>query len=164
MPRRNCAAIRRRVEERSGGFMQAHFWGTRGSLPVALDGAAIREKIKHAVLKANGRRFDDDAVERFIDSELEFPVRATYGGNSSCMEIVGGDRYTVCDMGSGLRCFGQQIMRKHGPSQPQAYNFFMSHVHWDHIMGFPFFAPAYIPGNTIRIHGGHDVALLEEAF
>jgi phosphoribosyl 1,2-cyclic phosphodiesterase len=80
------------------------------------------------------------------------------------MEIVGGDRYTVCDMGSGLRCFGQQIIRKHGPSQPQAYNFFMSHVHWDHIMGFPFFGPAYIPGNTIRIYGGHDVALLEEAF
>ena len=92
---------------------------------------------------------------RFIDTELEFPVRHSYGGNSSCMEIIGGDHYTVCDMGSGLRCFGQQIMRKHGPAQPQIYNFFMSHVHWDHIMGFPFFPPAYIPGNTIRIHGGH---------
>jgi phosphoribosyl 1,2-cyclic phosphodiesterase len=40
----------------------------------------------------------------------------------------------------------------------------MSHVHWDHIMGFPFFAPAYIPGNTIRIHGGHALSVLEEAF
>jgi phosphoribosyl 1,2-cyclic phosphodiesterase len=40
----------------------------------------------------------------------------------------------------------------------------MSHVHWDHIMGFPFFAPAYIPGNTIRIHGCHRLAVLEEAF
>ena len=40
----------------------------------------------------------------------------------------------------------------------------MSHVHWDHIMGFPFFPPAYIPGNTIRIHGGHSLAVLEEAF
>ena len=38
----------------------------------------------------------------------------------------------------------------------------MSHVHWDHIMGFPFFTPAYIPGNRIRIYGGH--AVLEEAF
>ena len=145
--------------------MQAHFWGTRGSLPVAAEGAAIREKIKYALLKANGRRFDGaGAVERFIDSELEFPTRATYGGNSSCMEIIGGDHYTLCDMGSGLRCFGQQIIRKHGPSQPQIYNFFMSHVHWDHIMGFPFFMPAYILGNTIRIHGGHDLTVLEEAF
>lgn len=145
--------------------MQAYFWGTRGSLPVAPEGIAIREKIRRALLKANGRRFDDaSAAEQFIDAELDFPVRSSYGGNSSCMEIIGGDHYTVCDMGSGLRCLGQQVMRKHGTGQPQIYNFFMSHVHWDHIMGFPFFPPSYIPGNTIRIHGGHPVAVLEEAF
>src|SRR5262249_58934493 len=38
---------------------------------------------------------------------------------------------------------------------PQTYHVFMSHVHWDHIMGFPFFTPAYIRGNRIRIYGGH---------
>jgi phosphoribosyl 1,2-cyclic phosphodiesterase len=145
--------------------MQAYFWGTRGSLPVGPDGTVIRQKIKQALLKANGRRFDGDAVvERFIDAELDFPVRHSYGGNTSCVEVLGGDNYMVCDMGSGLRCLGQQVMRKHGAAQPQTYNFFMSHVHWDHIMGFPFFPPAYIPGNTIRIHGGHPVAVLEEAF
>ena len=79
--------------------MQAYFWGTRGSLPVAPDGVAIREKIRRALLKANGRRFDNaGAAEQFIDAELEFPVRSTYGGNSSCMEILGGDYYTCCDM------------------------------------------------------------------
>ena len=55
-------------------------------------------------------------------------------------------------------------MQDHGPGKPQIYNFFMSHVHWDHIMGFPFFPPAYIPGNTIRIHGAHELVVLEEAF
>jgi phosphoribosyl 1,2-cyclic phosphodiesterase len=80
------------------------------------------------------------------------------------VEIIGGEHYTVCDMGSGLRCLGQQVMEKHGPDQPQVFNFFMSHVHWDHIMGFPFFPPAYVPGNTIHIHGCHEVAILEEAF
>ena len=145
--------------------MQARFWGTRGSLPVGPDGAEIRQKIRQALIKANGRRFDGAAaVERFIDSELEFPLRHSYGGNSSCMEIIGGDHYTVCDMGSGLRCFGQQAMRKRDAGQPKIYNFFMSHLHWDHIMGFPFFPPAYVPGNTIRIHGGHAAAMLEEAF
>jgi phosphoribosyl 1,2-cyclic phosphodiesterase len=93
---------------------------------------------------------------------LNFPTRHGYGGNSACVEIIGGENYTICDMGSGLRCLGQQIMKEHGPGNPQVYNFFMSHVHWDHIMGFPFFPPAYIPGNTIRIHGCHSV--LEEAF
>ena len=145
--------------------MQAHFWGTRGSLPVGPDGAEIRQKIRQALIKASGRRFDGAAaVERFIDAELEFPLRDSYGGNSSCVEITGGDHYTVCDMGSGLRRFGQEVMRRHGAGQPQIYNVFMSHLHWDHIMGFPFFPPAYVPGNTIRIHGGHSVAVLEEAF
>jgi phosphoribosyl 1,2-cyclic phosphodiesterase len=46
--------------------------------------------------------------------------------------------------------------------KPATVNVFMSHVHWDHIMGFPLFGPAYVPGTKIRIHGCHDV--LEEAF
>ncbi len=82
-------------------------------------------KNQAALLKANGRRFDNAAaVEQFIDAELEFPVRHSYGGNSSCMEIIGGDHYTVCDMGSGLRCFGQQVMRKHRPGQAANLQFF----------------------------------------
>ena len=143
--------------------MLVRFWGTRGSLPVALDGAGVRQKVKQALQRASGRRFDsEEAIERFIDTELDFPTRHGYGGNSACVDIVGGPDYMICDMGSGLRCLGQQLMKEHGPGKPQVYNFFMSHVHWDHIMGFPFFPPAYIPRNTIRIHGCHTV--MEEAF
>ena len=143
--------------------MLIRFWGTRGSLPVALDGAGVRQKVKQALQRASGRRFDsEEAIERFIDTELDFPTRHGYGGNSACVDIVGGPDYMICDMGSGLRCLGQQLMKEHGPGKPQVYNFFMSHVHWDHIMGFPFFPPAYIPRNTIRIHGCHTV--MEEAF
>ena len=145
--------------------MRIRFWGTRGSLPVALDGGGVRQKIKQALLQANGRRFKSaEALERFIDEELDFPTRHGYGGNSACVEIVGGKDYMVCDMGSGLRCLGQQILKEHGPRRPQVYNFFMSHVHWDHIMGFPFFPPAYIPGNKIFIHGCHAMSVMEEAF
>lgn len=145
--------------------MRIRFWGTRGSLPSAIDGAAIRAKIKRALLQADGRKFADAAaLDRFIDNELEFPVAGGYGGNTSCVEIGGGAHHTLCDMGSGLRGFGEQALARHGPARPQVYNFFMSHVHWDHIMGFPFFSPAYIPGNTIRIHGAHPQAWLEEAF
>jgi phosphoribosyl 1,2-cyclic phosphodiesterase len=148
-----------------GRNMLIRFWGTRGSLPVALDGAGVRHKLKQALVRANGRRFiSEEAIEHFIDKELDFPTRHGYGGNSACVEIVGGENYTVCDMGSGLRCLGQQIMTEYGPGKPQVYNFFMSHMHWDHIMGFPFFSPAYIPGNKIRIYGCHTLSDLEEAF
>jgi phosphoribosyl 1,2-cyclic phosphodiesterase len=143
--------------------MLVRFWGTRGSIPVALDGAGVRRKITQALRRANGRHFEsEEAIEQFIDAELDFPTRHSYGGNSACVEIVASQDYMICDMGSGLRCLGQHIMQEHGPGKPQVYNFFMSHVHWDHIMGFPFFPPAYIPRNTIRIHGCH--AVLEEAF
>jgi phosphoribosyl 1,2-cyclic phosphodiesterase len=145
--------------------MLVRFWGTRGSIPVALDGAGVRQKIKRALLHANGRRFtSEEAVERFIDAELDFPTRHSYGGNSACVEIGGGTDYMVCDMGSGLRCLGQQIMQAHGSGTPKVYHFFLSHVHWDHIMGVPFFPPAYIPGNQLRIYGCHPQAVLEEAF
>jgi phosphoribosyl 1,2-cyclic phosphodiesterase len=50
---------------------------------------------------------------------------------------------------------------KHGPASPQTYHVLVSHVHWDHIMGFPFFVPAFIPGNRIRIYSCH--AKLEQA-
>ena len=145
--------------------MQTRFWGTRGSLPVGPDAGEIRQKIQQVLMKANGREFAGAAaVQRFIETELPFPLRGSYGGNSSCVEIIGGTAYILCDMGSGLRPFGQDVMNRHGPGSPQIYNFFMSHAHWDHIMGFPFFSPAYIGGNSIRIHGGHPVAVLEEAF
>jgi phosphoribosyl 1,2-cyclic phosphodiesterase len=64
-------------------------------------------------------------------------------------------------MGSGARPFGVHVLAKQA-RKPATVNIFQSHVHWDHIMGFPFFGPAYVPGTKIRIHGVHDV--LEHAF
>ena len=132
------------------------FWGTRGSLPVALTAAAVRRKVVTALRGASGRVFASDAdAERYVDS-LAFPVAGTYGGNTSCVEIeTGGTEYVLCDLGSGVRAFGQAALGRHGPASPQTYHFFMSHVHWDHIMGLPFFTPAYIPGNKVRIYGSH---------
>jgi phosphoribosyl 1,2-cyclic phosphodiesterase len=74
---------------------------------------------------------------------------------------LGGDEYFVCDMGSGARPFGAHVLARQS-GQPAKVNVFMSHVHWDHIMGFPFFGPAYVPGTHIRVHGCHDV--VEQAF
>ena len=132
------------------------FWGTRGSLPVALTAAKMREKLIVALRGASGRVFTSDAeVDAYLDG-LRFPVSGTYGGHTSCVEIeTGGPEYVLCDLGSGVRPFGQAAIARHGAGSPQTYHIFMSHVHWDHIMGLPFFTPAYIPGNRIRIYGSH---------
>ena len=132
------------------------FWGTRGSLPVALTASAVRAKIVAALRGASGRVFaSDNDIEAYVDS-LGMPSAGTFGGHSPCVEIeTGGSDYVLCDLGTGVRPFGQKAMARHGAKSPQTYHVFMSHVHWDHIMGFPLFTPAYIPGNKIRIYGGH---------
>jgi len=143
--------------------LRVRFWGTRGSLPAPLREDVVRGKIRDALLAARRRTLDTpEAIDTFIDHALPFSVRGTYGGNTSCVEIIaGGDEYVLCDLGSGVREFGNRVLREHGRGRKHCFNIFLSHAHWDHIMGFPFFAPAYTPGNRIRIYSCHQV--LEEA-
>ena len=137
--------------------MRIRFWGTRGSLPVALTTDVVQEKLIKALVAAAGKELDTPAKARaFIESELAFPVAHTFGGNTACVEIeTGGSEYVLCDLGSGARPFGGAVLARHGPASPQTFHVFLSHPHWDHIMGFPLFGPAYIPGNRIRIYGCH---------
>jgi phosphoribosyl 1,2-cyclic phosphodiesterase len=130
------------------------FWGTRGSIPVALTVEGLRRKLVAALRGASGRRFGSDAeIEAYVDG-LAFRDGATFGGHTSCVEIVtGGPDFVICDLGTGVRPFGQAALAR--SSGPQTYHVFLSHVHWDHIMGLPFFTPAYIPGNRVVIYGGH---------
>jgi anti-anti-sigma factor len=137
--------------------LRVHFWGSRGSLPAPLGAADVHAKLRDALLAARGRDLETpEAIDAFIDRELPFSVRGTFGGNTSCVEIAtGGEEYVVCDLGTGVREFGRSLLAEHGPGRKHCFNVFLSHLHWDHVMGFPFFAPAYIPGNVIRIHGCH---------
>lgn len=140
--------------------MIVRFWGTRGSLPAPLDAAQVRAKIRAALIAA--RKLEPTAAIDDVIDALPFSVAGSFGGNSSCVEIdTGGPDHLLCDLGSGARVFSNHMMATHG-ARPQVYNIFMSHLHWDHIMGFPFFVPAYVAGNLIRIHGCH--AELRQAF
>jgi phosphoribosyl 1,2-cyclic phosphodiesterase len=143
--------------------VRVHFWGTRGSIPVGATSAELRRKLIAALTQAIGRGVDTpERVEAFVAHELDPAISHTYGGNSSCVQLDhGGDEYVLCDFGSGARVFGNHVLAAR-PGAPGVYHVFMSHTHWDHIMGFPFFMPAYMPGNTITIYGCH--AWLEEAF
>lgn len=144
--------------------MRVRFWGTRGSLPAPLDAAGVRRKLVRALLASGGRRFETEAeAARFVDETLDFATSHTFGGNTPCVQLdAGGPDYVLCDLGSGARALGQHVLATDGPGTPNVFHVFMSHVHWDHIMGFPLFAPVYIPGNRVRIYGCHDT--LEEAF
>jgi phosphoribosyl 1,2-cyclic phosphodiesterase len=72
-----------------------------------------------------------------------------YGGNTSCVEMRIGGKRLIFDGGTGLRVLGKNLLKQ---MPVQAYMFF-THSHWDHIQGFPFFAPAFIKGNSFEIYG-----------
>ena len=132
------------------------FWGTRGSLPVALTAAEVRAKLVAALRSAAGRKFSSDAeIDQYVEG-LPFDVAGSYGGHSSCVEIeTGGPEFVICDLGSGARALGNAKLASRRADRSLTFHVFLSHVHWDHIMGLPFFAPAYVPGTRVFIYGCH---------
>lgn len=83
------------------------------------------------------------------------PKTMQYGGNTPCIEIrfPDIDRLIIIDAGSGIRELGNFMMGHDLPRGPIKTDIFLSHTHWDHIMGFPFFTPIYIPGTKITVYG-----------
>lgn len=79
------------------------------------------------------------------------PRTRRYGGNTSCVEVRTDTTLLVFDAGTGLRELGVELLR--GPPKPLAVHLFLSHPHWDHIQGFPFFGPAYVKTTTISVYG-----------
>jgi phosphoribosyl 1,2-cyclic phosphodiesterase len=83
------------------------------------------------------------------------PQTMKYGGNTICIEIRFPEvnRLIIIDAGSGLRDLGNFMMTHDLPNGPLKTSIYLSHTHWDHIMGFPFFTPIYIPGTEISVNG-----------
>lgn len=73
-----------------------------------------------------------------------------YGGNTACVQVDVGGPTLVFDAGTGIRKLGNELMQA-GPGVDA--HLFFSHLHWDHIQGFPFFAPAFVPGNRLHVYG-----------
>jgi phosphoribosyl 1,2-cyclic phosphodiesterase len=74
-----------------------------------------------------------------------------YGGNTTCLELtLQSSRKVVIDAGTGIRALGEKLIS--GDARVDIH-LLMTHIHWDHILGFPFFAPLYDPSTKIRIDG-----------
>jgi phosphoribosyl 1,2-cyclic phosphodiesterase len=136
-------------------------------------------------MAAQGLSLDDNLkINEFLDI---LPPHLTHlvGGNTSCVEVVSGRSHLILDAGSGLRNLGLRISgreplspegdpfmdlsrgrpgRKAAWPNPKApeLTFLLSHTHWDHLQGLPFFIPAFMPGASLTFYG-QDKAWLEEA-
>lgn len=83
------------------------------------------------------------------------PSTVKYGGNTSCIELSfdGLERRIILDAGTGIRELGNDLMMRSDNGSPLPVEIFVTHTHWDHIQGFPFFTPIYIPKTKIKIYG-----------
>lgn len=80
------------------------------------------------------------------------PSTLRYGGNTPCLEVRADEKLFILDAGTGLRELGRQLLSEFAVPGLEAY-LFLSHYHWDHIQGLPFFEPLYFSGNTFHIFG-----------
>ncbi|MCX6886634.1 MAG: MBL fold metallo-hydrolase [Verrucomicrobiota bacterium] len=80
------------------------------------------------------------------------PATVQVGGNTSCVEVRVGDRILILDAGTGLRLLGLQLLQEFG-FRPLDLTLLLTHTHWDHIQGLPFFSPLYHDRNTLHILG-----------
>jgi phosphoribosyl 1,2-cyclic phosphodiesterase len=84
------------------------------------------------------------------------PTTLKYGGNTACVEVRCGKELIIFDAGSGIRELGDDLFRRNLGSLENNIkgHIFFSHLHWDHVQGFPFFAPIFVAGNEFHLYGG----------
>lgn len=80
------------------------------------------------------------------------PSTLRYGGNTACVEVGCGPHRLIFDAGTGLRALGAELVRA---AAPFSAHLFLTHTHLDHIIGLPFFKPAYAQGNRFELWNGH---------
>lgn len=128
------------------------FWGVRGSLPSSptpIDWLYHIEGVLRNFFSSGHR--EPSQIAKYMNS-LEVPVIGGYGAATTCVELRSGNSQIIIDGGSGIRNLSEKIMsgtvgRAKGP-----FHIFMTHFHWDHVIGLPFFTPHFVPGNTIHYY------------
>ncbi|MCK5760377.1 MAG: MBL fold metallo-hydrolase [Candidatus Delongbacteria bacterium] len=136
--------------------MKVKFWGVRGSIPAPLSPDYYKSKVKEILSLASENDIsNDEKINNFIN-ELPLWLRTTYGGNTSCVTITTEKISIILDAGTGLRLLGNALGEgKFINPTNNEYHLFLSHLHWDHINGLPFFAPIHSGNAKINFYSTH---------
>jgi len=132
--------------------MRILFWGVRGSLPSPQLPCQIKSKISAIIERLTPQDLKSpENKERFL-ADLPPWLFGTVGGNTPCVSVRLADKreLIVFDAGSGLRELGEAFARER--PKVSKYHIFLSHFHWDHIMGLPFFGQAYDPSIELNFY------------
>ena len=129
--------------------MNLKFWGVRGSIPSPLSSQKFMSKIQAIIQQISVSDLQSmNTRERFI-SQLPKWLTSTVGGNSPCVELsISDNEVFIFDAGSGIRELGKVLIENFNCK----IHIFLSHFHWDHIQGLPFFDPLYNPNFEIHFY------------
>ncbi len=132
--------------------LKVRLCGVRGSLPSPYSPAFVEKRISNLFQQFFEKGHQNaDQVSDFLKS-LTIAQYGGYGGNTPCVEVRSPNAQMIIDGGTGLRTIGIELLA--GPCGKGAgeAHIFMTHFHWDHLMGLPFFIPIFIPGNKIHMY------------
>lgn len=137
--------------------MKVKLWGVRGSIPTPLSSETIEQKIVKALTFAKpGDISSEESVQAFVETLPQY-IKGTYGGNTTCIEIrTESGELIIIDCGSGLMHLGRSLMTDDFGRGAGVASIFLTHTHWDHIQGIPFFTPFYIRGNRFNFYSTFD--------
>ena len=140
--------------------MRIKLWGVRGSLPSPIAPDRVRQQLEMVLSQFEEIKQAGSPITaaQFLDM-LPGHMNGGYGGNTSCGEIQLGDTRLIIDGGSGIRNLSDVLVRS--KPVPDEFHIYLTHFHWDHLIGLPFFMPLYMKGKTVHFYGVHDD--LEEA-
>lgn len=129
--------------------MDIKFWGVRGSLGSPISPEQVQAKINAAVQLVQPKDLESqDARQKFLSSLPPY-IYGTVGGNTPCVQVTSSSNdVLIFDAGTGMRALGLDSRL----AAVTHYSLFLSHLHWDHIQGFPFFGPLYDSNVTIDIY------------
>ncbi|PWU21715.1 MAG: MBL fold metallo-hydrolase [Bdellovibrio sp.] len=128
------------------------YWGVRGSLPTA---PSPEEWVKQFEGLMQGffkdGYFGSDQIRDYIKS-VPLPHIGGYGTATTCVELTSKNTQMIIDGGSGIRRLSEKMMSGQGGKGTGTYHIFLTHFHWDHLIGLPFFAPHFVAGNTVNYY------------
>jgi len=132
--------------------MRIKFWGVRGSLPSSLSPQEWTKHIEELMQQFFDQGFQKKAdIERFLQTRSAAAIGG-FGTATSCVEVIAQNKSLIIDGGSGLRNLSDALAKQNQFDPPNEYHFLMTHFHFDHILGLPFFSPHFSKGKKINYY------------
>lgn len=143
------------LPDMSSSNLNVKYWGTRGSLPSSpppSEWALHFEGILRGFFSSGHR--DSTHIQKYLES-LEVPLLGGYGASTTCVEVSTAKGQVIIDGGSGIRSLSERIMSGNYGRNRGPFHIYMTHFHWDHVIGLPFFTPHFLPNTQVHYYAVH---------